>query len=234
MKTLVIFDIDGTLVYSNKIDSLCFSQAYQETYHEPFPTIDWRKYPHVTDHTIFRTVIQDQFGRIPDAAEMKIFQDRFVELINVKRVEAPEEFFEVPGAKATIDRLIEEDNIAIGIATGGWERPARIKLAFVNINMDPLYMSFADNKVTREDIINESIALAKVDHPHFDRIVYVGDAIWDVTTTRNMQMPLIGIRRNGDLDFMTQKGVKWVFADYHDFDDFRKAIDEAEPPLTLA
>ena len=54
MKTLIIFDIDGTLVYSNKVDSKCFSETYQQIYGEPFPSIDWRVYPHVTDHTIFR------------------------------------------------------------------------------------------------------------------------------------------------------------------------------------
>ena len=32
MSTFVIFDIDGTLLYSNKIDSQCFADTYQEIY----------------------------------------------------------------------------------------------------------------------------------------------------------------------------------------------------------
>jgi len=53
-KTLVIFDIDGTLLYSNKVDSQCFADTYEELYSEPFPTIDWTKFPHVTDDTILQ------------------------------------------------------------------------------------------------------------------------------------------------------------------------------------
>jgi len=49
---LIIFDVDGTLVFSEKLDSRCFAATYQEVYRIPFPTIDWRKYPHVSDTTI--------------------------------------------------------------------------------------------------------------------------------------------------------------------------------------
>ena len=73
MKTFVIFDIDGTLLYSNKADSQCFADTYEEIYQKEFPTIDWRNYPHVTDTTIFQTVIQAQFGRAVEQKEVEVF-----------------------------------------------------------------------------------------------------------------------------------------------------------------
>jgi len=205
MKTLIIFDIDGTLVHSNKVDSNCFSQAYQEVYGEPFPSIDWRVYPHVTDHTIFGTVIKERFDRQVDQAEIATFQNRFVQLIQEKRKIAPEEFHEVPGAKKMIDRLIVDDRFEIGVATGGWEQPARIKLKFVNIDTSTMYMGFADNNQTRRDIVNDAIRLAKKAKVNYERIVYVGDAIWDVRTTREMKMPLIGMRVRGDHEVLKKK-----------------------------
>ncbi len=37
---LVIFDVDGTLVFSEKKDSQAFADTYQMVYNRPFPTID--------------------------------------------------------------------------------------------------------------------------------------------------------------------------------------------------
>ncbi len=231
MKTLIIFDIDGTLVHSNKIDSNCFSQTYLDIYGEKFPSIDWRVYPHVTDHTIFGTVIQERFGRKPDQKEINIFQNHFVNLVQEKRVEIPEAFHEVPGAKVMIDRLIKDDRFEIGVATGGWEAPARIKLKFVGINTSPMYMSFADNKITREDIVQESIDLAKAVHSDFQRMVYVGDAIWDVKTTRQMGLPLIGIRVKGDQEVLLDLGTEKVLTNYLDYEQFLEAVVEATVPV---
>lgn len=217
---LVIFDVDGTLVYSEKKDSQCFADTYQTVYKKPFPTIDWKKYPHVSDTTIFKTVIQEHFDRIPDEAEEENFRQQFVANIIENRKKTPTDFKEVPYAKQTVHKLLADDRFVIGVATGGWKTPAIVKLNFVNIPTDPLIITGADGKVTREDITNETIDKAKAQHGEFNRIVYVGDAIWDLTTTRNMGLPLIGIRRRGDVDFFHQHGLEEVLQDYRDYSKF--------------
>ena len=221
---LIIFDVDGTLVFSEKKDSQCFADTYQAVYGLPFPTIDWRKYPHVSDTTIFKTVIQEHFNRIPDEAEEESFRQQFVVNIIKNRKQTPTEFKEVPYAKQTIDELLKDERFVLGVATGGWKAPAIVKLNFVNIPVDKLIITGADGKVTREDIINETIAKAKAKHGEFERIVYVGDAIWDVTTTRNMGLPLIGIRRKGDIDFLTKLGTQLVLKDFEDYDAFLEGV----------
>ena len=219
---LVIFDVDGTLVYSEKKDSQCFADTYQAAYGKLFPTIDWRKYPHVSDTTIFKTVIQEHFNRIPDADEEEKFRQKFVTNIIKNRKQTPTEFKEVPYAKETIDKLLADDRFVVGVATGGWKAPAIVKLNFVNIPTTKLIITGADGKVTREDILNETIEKAINKHGDFTRIVYVGDAIWDLTTTQNMGLPLIGIRRRGDIAFFQQHGLKTVLKDYEDYPRFLK------------
>jgi len=221
---LVIFDVDGTLVFSEKKDSQCFADTYQAVYHRPFPTIDWRKYPHVSDTTIFKTVIQEHFNRIPDETEEENFRQQFVANIIENRKQTPAEFKEVPYAKQTIDKLLADDRFIIGVATGGWKAPAIVKLDFVDIPCEKLIITGADGHETRADITNETINKATAIHGKFDRIVYIGDAIWDVTTTRAMNLPLIGIRRKGDLDFLYEKGTELVFADYKNYDAFVEGI----------
>lgn len=228
---LVIFDVDGTLVFSEKKDSQCFANTYQAVYGLPFPTIDWQKYPHVSDTTIFKTVIQEHFDRIPEEAEEERFRQQFVANIIKNRKNTPADFKEVPYAKQTIDKLLADDRFVIGVATGGWKAPAIVKLNFVNIPVNQLIITGADGKATREDITNETIEKANAQYGEFDRIVYIGDAIWDVTTTRNMGLPLIGIRRKGDVDFLKEKGVGLVLKNFENYGAFLAGILSVGVPI---
>lgn len=229
-KTLVIFDIDGTLLYSNKIDSECFSETYEAQFGRAFPTIDWRKYPHVTDHTIFNTVIQEHFGRA--ATDEDIYRQRFhfVELLKQKRIERPAEFKEVTGAVRTVHQLLDDDRYALGIATGGWQAPATIKLNHLGFPIDRFHASYADYKTTREDILAESIQKARQVHSNIERIVYIGDAVWDVKTTRNMGLNFIGVRLKGDLDVLHREGAETVVQDFQDYGRFLELLQIAKPP----
>ncbi len=230
-KTLLLFDIDGTLVYSNKIDSQCFATTFESIYGRPFPSIDWRVYPHVTDHTIFNTVIREQFQRAVEPGEIPHFQQQFVDLLLQKRNSNPEEFKEVPGAKAIIDRLMMEEQFTVGIATGGWERPARLKLQHVGIPEHRLVLSAADEQVRREDILQKAINQTRAQHPGLERVVYLGDASWDVRTTRNMGIDFIGIRLQGDLEVLQNLGAEVVLRDYRDYEALLAAVAAARVPV---
>jgi len=232
-KKLIIFDIDGTLLYSNKIDSQCFADTYEKVYQTPFPTIDWSKYPHVTDDTIFKTVIQEHFNRTPTFEEMDSFRNEYVALLQEKRIETPKEFKEVKNSRKTIELLLADDCYEVGIATGGWRKPAMVKLKHIGIPTEQLHMSFADGNPTREDIINGVFAQTNNLNMQFDKIVYVGDAPWDVRTTRNMNIPFIGIRREGDYEVLEKLGAEMIIPNYDNIDQFLKAIDSAKVPKKI-
>ena len=228
---LIIFDVDGTLVHSNKVDSRCFASTYETVYGKPFPTIDWRQYPHVTDTTIFNEVIGQHFQRSADRSEMNAFCDAFVENIQARRHSHPHEFGMVPGAREMVNHLLQEEDYVVGIATGGWEKPARIKLAHVGIPDQELYFSGADGKWTREDIIREVLDQAGQQHGSFRKVVYVGDAIWDVTTTRQMSLDFVGIRHRNDREVLEKAGARHVVQNYLNREAFIQAVKKATPPM---
>ena len=215
MKTFLLFDIDGTLLYSDKIDSRCFADSYEATFGKPFPTIDWTRYPHVTDHVIFRTAYTGHFGREATQGEREQFEAHYLDQLRTKRAQTPTDFREVPGAAALWKQLQADERFVLGIATGGWQRPAAVKLAHVGIPHRPPYAAYADGMETREDILGAAIALAKREHD-IQRVVYVGDALWDLRTTTNMQLPFIGIRHRGDHDTLRRAGARTVITDYRD------------------
>jgi len=227
---LVIFDVDGTLVYSDKVDSRCFAQTYEAIYSKPFPTIDWKQYPHVTDTTIFDAVLQQHFQRGAEEEEVHSFQEAFIQNIATRRQTHPHEFNQVPGARQIIEHLLEHENYTIGVATGGWERPARLKLAHFGMPVEEIPFSGADGKWTREDIITEVMERAQEHYGVFSKVVYIGDAIWDVTTTRQMEMDFVGVRWRNDFEVLKRAGARQVVQNYLDKDTFLRAVEEATPP----
>jgi phosphoglycolate phosphatase-like HAD superfamily hydrolase len=231
---LVIFDVDGTLVYSERRDSQCFAQAYEQIYGQPFPTLDWHQFPHVTDTTIFDTVIRQHFDRSHEEDELPAFQSLYMSLLRQKRQRAPHLFREVPGAKSAVQALGENGERLIGVGTGGWQAPAFIKLSHVGIEIDRRLFSGADGKINREAILQQTIDRAEeLNGGPVDRVIYIGDAEWDVRTTRNMQIDFIGVRRLGDVEALTQAGAEVVIQDYQDTARFETAIQNARPPKKI-
>jgi len=223
-KTLIIFDIDGTLVTSDSRDSKAFAEAYEEYFERDFYSIDWKKYKHVTDHTIFHSVYQEHFGHVCLADELAGFQQHYIDKLVANRQAHPELYKEVAGANTMLDLLHKDDRFVIGIGTGGWKRPQLVKLAHVSISVDHIYDSYADDSVTREEILQMSIDLARQDHI-IEQVIYLGDAIWDLQTTHNMDIPLIGVRHEGDTEFFTDLGVEHVITDFSDVKGFMGMVD---------
>ncbi len=228
--TLLIFDIDGTLVYSERRDSRCFAETYQSLFRQPFPSIDWSEYPHVTDTTIFHTVFERQFRRLPEPLELEQFQEAYVTLLQERRRQNPGHSLEVPGSRRLMHRLRTEEHFVLGVATGGWRRPAHLKLQHVGITTDELPVEGADGKHSREEIINALLDQIHAERPDIERIIYIGDAVWDVATTRNLNMPFIGMRWRGDHEVLREAGATQVLSNYLEYEAFLEAVERAAPP----
>lgn len=229
---LILFDIDGTLVYTtNRQDSKAFAATYEAIYHRPFPTIDWHQYPHVTDTTIIQTVIWEAFKRHPTQEEIEQFQRLYLKKLLQERQQNPAHFKEVPGARKMMEYLLSQSQFCVGIATGGWIKPARVKLGHVEIPKGHSPISGADGLATREEIIEQALHYAHKHHKRFARIVYIGDALWDVQTTRKIKMNFIGIRRKNDLAVLQKAGAGTVLPNFLDQARFLDTILTARPPV---
>jgi phosphoglycolate phosphatase-like HAD superfamily hydrolase len=226
-KTLILFDVDGTLVYSERRDSRSFARAYQKVFGKEFPTIDWNRFEHVTDTSIFGSAFRGQFQREVTEEEMERFMQVYLARLRESRKKDPTHFKEVPAARTVIDQL-QADGFQVAIATGGWGRPARLKLEHVEIEVNGMVLSSADGHHTREEIIQT--ALKRQGICEDTRVVYIGDAPWDVSTTRGLGMDFIGVRWRGDFEKLHSLGASVVVKDYSDYGGFLEAIQKAAPP----
>ena len=174
--------------------------------------------------TLFLAPFLRHFQREATVEERQFFEDHYVRRLQTERAKQPEAFQEVPGASDCWRQLEKDERFVLGIATGGWRAPALVKLQHVGIHPAPPYAAYADGMEQRDHILQAAIELARQAH-QISHVVYIGDAIWDVTTTRQMNLPLIGLRRQGDEEVLRREGVKVILRDYKDVATFYSAVD---------
>lgn len=229
-KTLIIFDIDGTLLFSNKEDSRIFSRAFEDQFGFRIGSINWHDYPHVVDTVILQAAFEIAGKTMPEPTEIETFKDHYVAMLENGRKVNPKGFMEVKGARQLIEHLIAADEFEVGIATGGFRKPAFVKLRHVGIPTETLMMNFADNCYSREQIIEGVLEQAEPIQDQIQKTVYIGDALWDVKTTRNLNMPFIGIKPPDQVHELLDAGARHVISHYEDIAGFLDLCKQSEPP----
>lgn len=204
-RTAVIFDIDGTLIDSERLDARYFAQAAREVLGCIEIDDDWTGYTKVTDVGIIAEILKRN-GRTPAPETINAVRERFRMLL--------QKFFErggacrsIPGVHEFLSRIRKTPGCSLGIATGGWCVTALMKLASAGINVDGTPISSSDDADDRTAIMLH--CLAKMGGL-FDRIVYFGDGVWDRDASARLGWPFIGIGEK-----LRGKGDVW-------FEDFRE------------
>jgi phosphoglycolate phosphatase-like HAD superfamily hydrolase len=229
---LAIFDLDGTLTKTTQVDEECFLRALAEELGIASIDTHWSAYTHVTDSGITLQIFQERLGRAPTADEESRLQRRFAALLAETFRARPEACVEVPGARAALTRLRALPDWALAIATGSWRASALLKLDTARIPYDDVPAAFADDGLARPAIITVALARSReaYEQSHFDRIVYIGDAVWDVKTAIELRMPFVGIRADGRTAVLRERGATHVLQDFGDFDRFVHVLTEADVP----
>ena len=174
---LVMFDIDGTLVDSAGFDTQLYVEAVRSVLGFEINS-DWNSYEHVSDSGILEEVL----GRAwPDSEHAELaarVQERFVALVGEYLRRAPGALREIAGAKLLVERLVALPNVRVGIATGGWEPTAKLKLAHVGIGTDGIGFASSSDARARTDIMRLAAQRA-LRGGTYARATYFGDGAWD-------------------------------------------------------
>ena len=212
-KTLIVFDIDGTLAHSTGVDDACYAKTFLDLYKIDLTGVNWDDFPFVTDSGIAESIYQQHFHKnLPPEEEVKIRQ-HFCQLIEKEITANPSLCEEIPGARNFIELLQKKHTV--GIATGGWEYSARLKLNAIGINPNDFPFAGADNTLSRESImLNVQVqALSSAQVNRFEKAFYFGDGVWDYYACKNLQFKFIGVdvSNNGKLK---REGARTVITDF--------------------
>lgn len=128
-------------------------------------------------------------------------------------------------------RDLPQRDWCVAFATGGWRPSALLKLRVAEIALDEAVFACADDARTRADIVRLAHARAESFYERrFDRVVSVGDGVWDVQTAAALRLPFVGIGKGAHAERLRTAGAQIVVSDYADLDEFRNALDVAAPP----
>ena len=191
---LALFDLDGTLMNTSRVDGLCFLQALELEFGITQVSADWENYPHPTDWGVLIEVFRRKLGRQPDEAETGRFKARFFELLREESRRDPGLFSEVPGAGDLLAELGQTPGVAVGVATGGWRVSAEFKFSRQGWSLDDFPAATSDDGPAREDVVRTGILRAETRYrTQFSKTVSIGDGLWDVRTARKLKLPFIGV-----------------------------------------
>jgi phosphoglycolate phosphatase-like HAD superfamily hydrolase len=228
---LVMFDMDGTLTDSFSIDENCYVRAIEQALDLPGVRTDWHSYQHTSASYCLEQIVHQARGHPPTAAESQAVQTRMIAIMEEITRRTGRRTQAIPGAAACL-RELRRRGIAVAIASGDWEKTARHKFATAGLPVEDLPAAFCDVAHPRTTIMQTALARATRHYgcESFDRVVYVGDAAWDVRACRELGWPLVGVAPEATAGRLRALGVSHIVPHYDDPDAFLTALEHAAPP----
>jgi phosphoglycolate phosphatase-like HAD superfamily hydrolase len=196
VKTLVLFDIDGTILWTAGVARRAVHRAVEEVFGARPPAeheFDGKTDPQIVRELMLRVGITAQAiqQRLPRAL------DRYVNLLSAELVDADLAGQVFPGVTALLDALERRDDVVLGLLTGNVREGARAKLTAVGIDPDRFRVgAFGSDHADRPELpaIARARAEALVGHPMSGRdVVVIGDTPADMGCGRGIGARAIGV-----------------------------------------
>lgn len=196
---LFVLDIDDTLTRSESQHQTAYVEAMKA---RGIVDIDqhWKGYTHHTDSYI----LKENFLRNKSTP----FSFSFIEEFEPTMLAFLRELKPVHAIEGALDALeaMREQGVGVCMATGSLLEPAFLKLKQAGIPYEPELVAASNRLFSRESIVENAIERAKAAYEveGFDRIVSVGDGLWDLKTARNLGLEFIGIGNKNIVDFQRE------------------------------
>jgi phosphoglycolate phosphatase-like HAD superfamily hydrolase len=189
---------------------------------------DWTRYEHVSDAAIAVEAYRRHYGSEPDAAMLETTIARFVRLLDDAHRSDSQAIRPVPGAVELFDALLER-GWAVAIATGAWRRASELKLAAGGVRYTGVPMATSEDGPARASIVSAARVRAERLHgvERFDRVVSIGDGVWDVLAARDLGLPFVGVGPGGRAHRLRAAGVGVILEDYSDIGVTVAALETA-------
>lgn len=225
---LAIFDVDGTLLDNLESEDACYAAALVGGLGLPALDTDWRTYKDVSDEGIAREAHERAFGHAPSGERIKATVDRFLGLLADAHAVSPLQA--ITGAANLLSVLPRRGWLA-ALATGAWGKAARYKLAAAGLVVDPIPLATAEDGPGRVAIARAAWQRATRDSASFERVILVGDGIWDLATANALGLPFVGRATGERAAALLAHGAKHVLPDFSDIDQTICAFEAAGVPL---
>lgn len=190
----VIFDIDGTLLHSNKLDDETYASAIHDVLGPVRFRKSWSHYKNVSGSGTLLEILSDN-NIEKTAGVLRAVEEAFVARIS-SHIEKHGPITEIPGAKDFVHKLAGSKDCQIAYATAGWFASAQIKLRASQFPVDGIPLASCNDHIDKVTIMTH--AFKQLTAP-FDSITYYGDSEWDklAANTLGWNFVPVGEKLNG-------------------------------------
>jgi phosphoglycolate phosphatase-like HAD superfamily hydrolase len=228
-ETLVLFDIDGTLVDCGKAAGKCFSAAFKEAFGVPCPIFAAEEVSGLTDTAILMEVVRRLDLKADDFDRRRAFAfERYA--CNLAEELKLQPAREIPGANQAVQAVRVRMECAVGLLTGSTQATARIKLESAGIDFDQFVCgAFSEDGELRESLPPAARGrFAEVFGRDPSSVVLVGDTPRDVQAALATGCAFIGVTTGPyNKAALTKAGAGVILNDLTDLRSLCEAIAAA-------
>lgn len=210
--TLLLFDVDGTLIWGSRAGRRAMEQAFLSIYGREDATrgIDYRGKP---DPLIFAEILE-RLGLDPADARSPHLWEAY---LNRLREEFPRDpGHMVPGARAFVRRVAASPAFRLAVGTGNLAEATRIKLAAHGLDGYFPTGGYGSDSDRRSELVRRGIERARSHYGvDFARVIVVGDTPRDIACARENGAQVLAVAGGGHtLDELARHQPDWLFPDF--------------------
>lgn len=229
-KRLVLFDIDGTLLWGGPLWKECFIGALNHY----FPQFD---FPHVsfggkTDVQICIEMMgKAGFDEDHIKTSMQLIIDEYVKRAQIAIQTRANEVTVLPGVFEILNHLKNHPEVVLGLLTGNVKKGAHVKLSSVGLHDYFQFGVYGDDHYDRYKLptLAQERAKSKLGHSFYGKqIVIIGDTIHDVNCGKSIgtRSIAVGTGRVVDQEELLAQNPDYYFKDMSSTIDLLNAILE--------
>lgn len=225
MKKLILWDIDGTLIRTNRAGIIALVRAFAAIHgREPDPErVDVAGR---TDRWIIARMLEQE-GVTPTPEAIHQILEGYLQLLGGELTARPGRV--LPGIVELLETLHVRPDVVQALLTGNVERGARIKLEHFRVAHYFQFGAFGDDSPQRNDLGPHALRRAKERHAiDFvpDRVFVIGDTPHDIECGKVIGARTIAVATGGfTLDELRAHQPTAVFADFADTTAFLRALE---------
>lgn len=225
MKKLILWDIDGTLIRTNRAGIAALVQAFAQVLGQT-PDMDKVEVAGRTDRWIIGRMLE-QHGVAPTPERVHAVLESYLQLLHGEISTRPGRV--LPGIVELLEKLHRRDDVVQGLLTGNVERGARIKLEHYRVWHYFAFGAFGDDSPLRNDLGPHALRRARerhaVDFPP-ERTYVIGDTPHDIECGKVIGARTIAVATGGfTLEELQAHAPTAAFADFADTAAFLRLLD---------
>ena len=232
MRTILLFDVDGTLILSGKAGLRGLTRAFRDLFgvDNAFHGINaaGRTDGFLIDEASRRAGVDVT----PD--HRAALQSRYYECLAEEILLPGEGRNQVmPGVRTLLDALRQRHDTVLALLTGNFRESARIKLEHFDLWTPFQFGAFADDASDRDRLVPVALRRAReAGHdPREERVIVIGDTPLDVQCARAGGVRALGVATGShSVDELRESGADDVFPDLTETALVMKALGLAEAP----